>query len=156
MTGADVELLDGEQLMSDADELAYRQIAPHMLVDDGKIATTAFGPNTSDSGKPSFSRQAEVSPQDARDWHSKHANSPSQGVWAVSVGRLSNQVGMSSMTHSALCLRGRCARPDTVSLTSGGCHDRSARSCARSSTCTPCDEARFRPTTPKEDGQLFA
>ncbi|MBH0083313.1 hypothetical protein [Salinibacterium sp. SWN167] len=88
MTDIDVELLEGEQLMSDSDELAYRQVAPHMLEDDGKIATTAFGPNSSDNNKPSFSRQREVSPQAARDWHDEYANSPSRGVWAVSVGEV--------------------------------------------------------------------
>ena len=37
-----VDLLDGEQLMSNADELAYRQVAPHMLVDNGRMITQAW------------------------------------------------------------------------------------------------------------------
>jgi len=88
MTGSDVELADGEQLMSDADELIFRQIAPHMLMDDGKIASTAFGPNRSDDGMPSYARSAKVTAQEARDWHMQHAASPSCGVWAVLVGEV--------------------------------------------------------------------
>jgi len=45
MTPDDVDLLDCERLVSDSAELIYRQIAPHMLIDDGKVASTAFGPN---------------------------------------------------------------------------------------------------------------
>ncbi len=88
MTAADVELLDGEQLLSDAKELAYRQIAPHMLVDEGKVATTAFGPNTADKGRPSFSRSTVLSAQESRDWHTQNARSPSSGVYGVTVGEV--------------------------------------------------------------------
>jgi hypothetical protein len=80
-------LLDGEQLMSDGGELAYRQTTKHMF-DDGKIATTAFGPTPSDKGMPSFSRSSLVTAQDARDWHTRNAKSPSLGVWAVTVGEV--------------------------------------------------------------------
>jgi hypothetical protein len=85
MTTVDIELLDGEQLLSDSDELIYRQIAPHMLMDGVQIATTAFGPNSSDEGMPSYSRSTLVSAQDARDWHTRNAPSPSLGVWGVTV-----------------------------------------------------------------------
>lgn len=156
MTGTDVELLDGEQLMSDADELAYRQIAPHMLVDDGKIATTAFGPNTSDSGKPSFSRQAEVSPQAARDWHSKHANSPSQGVWAVSVGEVIES-GRYVVDDS------QCTLPEGTLRAPGHCFvdfralSRPQRKELRAKLHMHAMRRGEIPTeTPKEDGQLFA
>ncbi|PYY34446.1 hypothetical protein DEJ32_14650 [Curtobacterium sp. MCPF17_046] len=83
-----MELLDGEQLMSDEDELAYRQIAPHMLVDNGQIATIAFGPNSSDNNMPSYSRSAIVTAQEARDWFNQNAKSESQGVWGVTVGEV--------------------------------------------------------------------
>ncbi|WP_336649094.1 hypothetical protein [Microbacterium sp. MMO-10] len=85
---ADVTLREGEQLVSTAEELIYRQIAPHMLVDDGKIASTAFGPNSSDNDMPSYARSSVVSPQEARDWHTRNASSPSQGVWGVTVGEV--------------------------------------------------------------------
>ncbi|WP_284756728.1 hypothetical protein [Curtobacterium sp. ME-Dv--P-122a] len=88
MIGTAVELLDGEQLMSDADELAYRQIAPYMLVDDGRIATSAFGPNSSDHNMPSYSRSSIVTAQAARDWFDQNAASESQGVWGVTVGEV--------------------------------------------------------------------
>jgi hypothetical protein len=86
--GVTVELLDGEQLMSDEDELAYRQIAPHMLVDNGQIASTAFGPNSSDQNMPSYSRSSVVTAQEARDWFDQNAKSESHGVWGVTVGEV--------------------------------------------------------------------
>jgi hypothetical protein len=85
MTGADVELLDGEQLLSDADELVYRQATQH-LFDGEKLATTAFGPSTSDKDRPSYSRSTVVTAQEARDWHTQNAKSPSLGVWGVTTG----------------------------------------------------------------------
>lgn len=87
MSTADVELRENEQLVSDADELAYRQITKHMI-DDGKVATTAFGPSTADQGMPSFSRSTLVTAQDSRDWYTRNAKNPSLGVWAVSVGEV--------------------------------------------------------------------
>jgi hypothetical protein len=84
----DVELRGGEQLMSVAEELTFRQIAPHMLVDDGKVATVAFGPNSSDNNMPSYSRSSIVTAQEARDWHTENASSPSQGVFGVTVGEV--------------------------------------------------------------------
>jgi len=83
-----VDLLDGEQLMSDADELAFRQIAPHMLIDNGQVASTAFGPMPSDNYMPSYSRSSIVTAQDARDWFDQNARSESHGVWGVTVGEV--------------------------------------------------------------------
>lgn len=83
-----VDLLDGEQLMSDADELAFRQVAPHMLVDNGQIASIAFGPNSSDNNMPSYSRSSIVTAQEARDWFNQNATSQSHGVWGVTVGEV--------------------------------------------------------------------
>ncbi|ROR83244.1 hypothetical protein SAMN06295974_1306 [Plantibacter flavus] len=88
MMGPDVELLEGEQLMVDAHELAYRQITPKMYTDDGKIASHVFGPSSSDQDKPSYSRASVVTAQESRDWHSANASTPSAGVWAVSVGEV--------------------------------------------------------------------
>lgn len=88
MMPRDVELSEGEQLMADAEELVYRQITPKMYADDGRIASHVFGPSTSDNGKPSYSRSSVVTAQEARDWHTANANTPSDGVWAVSVGEV--------------------------------------------------------------------
>lgn len=84
MSGPDVALLDGEQLMSDGDELTYRQITKH-LMDGETVATTAFGPSSADRGKPSFARRRVVTAQEARDWHTENARNPSLGVWAITV-----------------------------------------------------------------------
>lgn len=88
MTVGDVELSEGEHLMDNVDELAYRQITPKMYTDEGRIASIAFGPNSADKGKPSYSRSSIVTAQEARDWHTQYAKTPSDGVWAVSVGEV--------------------------------------------------------------------
>jgi hypothetical protein len=85
MTTIDVELLEGEQLMSKSDELIYRQVTRHMF-DGDKLKTDAFGPSTADRDMPSYARSSKVTPQAARDWHTKIASSPSLGVWGVTVG----------------------------------------------------------------------
>lgn len=84
MKTADLELRDGESLMTDPEELIYRQITEHM-VDGDQIASTAFGPMPADKDKPSFSRSERVTAQQSRDWHTRNAASPSLGVWALSV-----------------------------------------------------------------------
>lgn len=85
MTGVDVELLHGEQLMNNAEEPFYRQMTKHMF-DGDKLKTEAFGPSSADRDMPSYSRSAEVTPQESRDWHTQNATSPSLGVWGVTVG----------------------------------------------------------------------
>ena len=85
MTGVDVELLDREQLMSNAEEPVYRQMTHHMF-DGDKVKTDAFGPSSADRDMPSYSRSTEVTPQESRDWHTQNARSPSLGVWGVTVG----------------------------------------------------------------------
>ncbi|GAA4053691.1 hypothetical protein [Agromyces indicus] len=87
MNDVDVELLDGECLMTDADELIFRQITDRMI-DGDKINTEAFGPQTIDNGMPSFSRSSIVSAQEARDWHTLNARRPSVAVYAVTVGEV--------------------------------------------------------------------
>ena len=87
MMAFDVELRDGEQLMNNADELVFRQATKHMF-DDGNLATSAFGPTTADKGMPSRSRSRVVTAQEARDWHTRNAKSPSLGVWAITVGEV--------------------------------------------------------------------
>ena len=87
MTVAIVELRDNELLMSDEDELVYRQVTKH-LMDGDIVSTSAFGPSTADRDMPSYSRSNQVTPQDSRDWHTKNAKSPSLGVWGVTVGEV--------------------------------------------------------------------
>jgi len=85
MSGVDVELRDGERLMSNADELLYRQMTQHMF-DGDKLKTEAFGPTSADRDMASYSRSTEVTPQESRDWHTQYSTSPSLGVWGVTVG----------------------------------------------------------------------
>lgn len=81
---ANVTLLEGEQLITGGDELLFRQATKHMY-DGDQLATTAFGPTSADAGRPSYSRSSVVAPQDARDWHTLNAKTPSLSVWALSV-----------------------------------------------------------------------
>lgn len=85
MTTRNLVLEEGEQLVPAGEELLYRQITRHMITEDGAVGTHAFGPQSADRGKPSFSRSTRVSAQESRDWHSEHARTRSVGVRAVSV-----------------------------------------------------------------------
>lgn len=84
---SELELHEGESLMSDAGELIYRQITEH-LMDGSQVASTAFGPMPADKDMPSYSRSTLVKAQEARDWHTRIAKSPSVGVWALTVGEV--------------------------------------------------------------------
>ena len=88
MTDIQLDLEDNEMLVDTIDEISYRQITPHLLVDGKKVASSAFGPSTADQGKPSYSRSSIVSAQEARDWHSSNARRPSEAVYGVSVGEV--------------------------------------------------------------------
>ncbi|MGP9586160.1 hypothetical protein ACT3TB_10955 [Micrococcaceae sp. AOP34-BR2-30] len=85
MTEVQVQLKEGEQLVDEPYEVNYRQITPHLLKDGHRVASHAFGPSTSDEGKPSYSRSSVVTAQEARDWHSANARKPSEAVYGVSV-----------------------------------------------------------------------
>lgn len=67
-------------------ELLWRQVTPHIWNGEkGAPADHAFGPSTSDEGKPSYSRETVVSAEEAFNWHNRNANTSSQSVWACSV-----------------------------------------------------------------------
>ncbi|MCV7629068.1 hypothetical protein ACH0AG_11075 [Micrococcus luteus] len=85
MSRANLQLEQGEKLIEEEGELCYRQITPTLYIDEGQVATHAFGPSPADKGRPSYSRSSLISAQDARDWHSRNANKPSEAVYAVSV-----------------------------------------------------------------------
>ncbi|POX67821.1 hypothetical protein C3481_06445 [Microbacterium sp. Ru50] len=87
MTDVDLELLQGESIMSAVEERIYRQITD-LMMDGDKIATTAFGPATIDRDMPSFARASLTSAQQARDWHTNNASRPSLAVYAVTVGEV--------------------------------------------------------------------
>lgn len=79
----------GEEEITEPGELLYRQITPSILCDkDGTPASHAFGPSTADQGKPSYSRESKVTPQEAFDWHNLHARSESVGVWGCTVAEV--------------------------------------------------------------------
>lgn len=93
MTGDAVSNLvlgEGESLMSEAEELIYRQITRFLRAEDGTVATHAFTGSASKSNgpKPSYTRSSIVTAQDSRDWHTRNAKSPSCGVWALAVGEV--------------------------------------------------------------------
>jgi hypothetical protein len=84
-------ILDVERLLVDpARELLWRQVTSPLWDEDNNVpASHAFGPSTSDEGRPSYARESVVTAQKSRDWHQKHARSSSAGVWAVSVQEVS-------------------------------------------------------------------
>lgn len=88
MTSVEIQLNDGESFVADENELIYRQITQHMITKDGQIGSHAFGASNADRGMPSYSRSTLVSAQDARNWHTANANSPSLSVWGLTVGEV--------------------------------------------------------------------
>lgn len=86
------ELEEGEAVIpddSEPPELLYRQICEHIWdAQYGKPNLDAFGPQSSDKRRPSFSRSSVVRPQVSRDWHNENAKSKSMGVWACSVSEI--------------------------------------------------------------------
>lgn len=86
MTGS-FALAPGEQLIAvgPVEEQLFRQITYPLLGEDGVPAAHAFGPQSADAGKPSYSRSTRVTAQQSRSWHTAHAAKPSLGVWAVTV-----------------------------------------------------------------------
>lgn len=79
-------LVSGEVQLSPSSELIYRQITPHLWsTDDATPALYSFGPQSSDRGKPSFSRSKKVTAKESFEWHNLNAHSKSNGVWACTV-----------------------------------------------------------------------
>lgn len=77
------------QTISNPDELLYRQVTPSLWVkENGRPVSHAFGPQSADRGKPSYSRGSRVSAREAYDWHNENARSASHGVWACSVAEV--------------------------------------------------------------------
>lgn len=86
---AGIPLLDGEILLTDVDEVLFRQATtPLWDAINRQPSSTAFGPASIDAQKPSFSRSSLVTAQASRDWHQKNAKSPSHGVWGCTVGEV--------------------------------------------------------------------
>ncbi|KJC65198.1 hypothetical protein [Agreia bicolorata] len=86
----DVDIGEGQSLLTeDFDEVLYRQMTEHVFDVDKRVpASHAFGPSTADHGMPSYSRSTLISAQDARNWHTSSAKSPSFGVFGVSTGEV--------------------------------------------------------------------
>jgi len=83
------DLLECETELDGAGEMLFRQITDHSWdAQSGKPAAHAFGPNSADKGKPSFSRGGLTTADDSRVWHNANANSTSLAVWAVTVGEV--------------------------------------------------------------------
>ena len=79
------ELQLNEVELISSDELLWRQVVPSTWnEDEGQPHSHAFGPKTSDEGKPSYSRSSKVDAKKAFEWHNANARSQSQGVWACS------------------------------------------------------------------------
>ncbi|MDF1480305.1 hypothetical protein PYV02_14560 [Leifsonia sp. H3M29-4] len=155
MIPADLELAEGEALIAEPAELLFRQITQHMISADGQIGSLAFAPSTADQGKPSFSRSSLVSPQDARDWHSRHARSWSLGVRAVSISEVT-QAGRIAIDDSQSPL------PEGLDRAPGHCFvdfrglDRPERKAAAAILLRFAIERGEIPTTETpDDGQLF-
>lgn len=80
-----VKLQLNEVELDSSPELLWRQVVPSTWnEDEGQPHSHAFGPKTSDEGKPSYSRSSKIDAEEAYEWHNVNARSQSQGVWACS------------------------------------------------------------------------
>jgi hypothetical protein len=76
------EIRECEEPVDPSDELLLRQVGRHAWDDVQQTPTEiAFGPQTADVRRPSFSRADDA--QGARDWHQKNAASPSIAVYGI-------------------------------------------------------------------------
>ncbi|OHV49354.1 hypothetical protein BCD48_12960 [Pseudofrankia sp. BMG5.36] len=82
------DLLPGEQILSDADELLWRQVHP-AFVSRGRITSQAFTPTEKDARQLSVSRSALVTAERAHRHHTEVLGLASVGSYAVSVGDVS-------------------------------------------------------------------
>jgi hypothetical protein len=100
-----VELSEGQSLLThDFEEVLYRQMTEHVFDVDKRVpASHAFGPSPADRFMPSYSRSTIISAQDARDWHTAAARSPSLAVFGVSAGEVV-EAGTVAVDDSAVSL----------------------------------------------------
>lgn len=73
-----------EHKLDDHDELLLRQVI-EIWVQEGRPATRAFQPNSSDEGQMSSDRNSMVTPREAFEAY-RATGRTSGGVWAVTVG----------------------------------------------------------------------
>lgn len=86
-----------EELLEVPSELLWRSVLPEW-VDDGKIRSSAFKPNSGDQKKMSVAREEKVSAEDHYDEY--RLSNRSGGVWAISVEEV-NTVGSRAIDDSA-------------------------------------------------------
>ena len=97
-----VALTQGEEIMTDSGEMMYRQLTIYTYDEvNEQPSMNAFGPSDSDVGKPSFVRSTQTTPQAAQAWHNQNAQTPSVGVWQVSVGDVED-VGLRAVDDQAV------------------------------------------------------
>ena len=96
MTGADRAAIEvgTEQLLTDPDELLYRQVHPSFVV-DGVPSSQAFAPTRKDEGQLSIARGSLTTAEAAYNHHTTELHLASAGTWAVTVGEAS-AAGLSS------------------------------------------------------------
>ncbi|MDP9411694.1 MAG: hypothetical protein M3P70_14610 [Actinomycetota bacterium] len=79
------DLIAGEMLVEEPDELLWRQVHP-TWVEDGIPTSQAFKPATADEDKPSVARSSVHTAEEAYRWHTETAERKSVGTWGVEVG----------------------------------------------------------------------
>lgn len=112
------ELESCEKLIEASDELLYRQVTKHLWDDTTRLPSkAAFGPATSDAGRPSFARSSvnDVGEQSSRDWHQRNARSPSVGVWATSTSEV-EEAKLAAIDDAA------CPVPEGANIAPGHCY----------------------------------
>ncbi len=81
------DLVDGEEKLTDPDEILWRQVHPQRL-QNGHVSSDAFEPGSNDAKQLSCSRSSKVSAVEAHRHHTEVLNLLSSGCAAVSVSEV--------------------------------------------------------------------
>ena len=85
------ELVDGEILLTDADERVWRQVHPLMVGANGRISSQTFVPGSQDGKKLSCTRESSVDAETAIEYYSSVLGRESAGAAAVTVGEVESE-----------------------------------------------------------------
>lgn len=77
-----------ERRLDDPDEILYRQVHPHWIM-DGEPSSQAFKPTKKDQGMLSVALGSKSTAEEAFLHHTEVLNLASGGTWAVTVGEVS-------------------------------------------------------------------
>jgi len=73
-------------LLTNRDELLFRQVFPGWIDEEGVLSSQAFRPSKGDKGKLSIARESLTTAEEAFKYYTTELCLSSAGTWAVTVG----------------------------------------------------------------------